>query len=145
MRAPAPKATRIGADRGPMPGRAMGDVMPTYEYECDACGHTFERFQSITARPVRTCPACGKRQVRRLIGTGAGVLFRGSGFYQTDYRSSSYRKAAEADKPKGDGGGTGPASGGGSGVAKGGSGGESGGESGGASSGGGEGSTASKD
>ncbi|HAU38407.1 MAG TPA: FmdB family transcriptional regulator [Phycisphaerales bacterium] len=73
--------------------------MPTYDYQCDACGHTFEKFQSITAKPVRKCPACGKLKVRRLIGIGAGVIFRGSGFYQTDYRSDSYRKAAEKDKP----------------------------------------------
>ena len=72
--------------------------MPTYDYECDACGHKFEKFQSITARPVRACPACGKRKVRRLIGMGAGVIFKGSGFYQTDYRSESYKKAAEKDK-----------------------------------------------
>ena len=73
--------------------------MPTYDYECGACGHRFEMFQQITARPVRTCPKCRKRRVRRLIGTGAGVIFKGSGFYQTDYRSDSYRKAAEKEKP----------------------------------------------
>ena len=73
--------------------------MPTYDYECDACGHTFEKFQSMTARPIRTCPKCQRRKVRRLIGTGAGVIFRGSGFYATDYRSESYKKAAEKDKP----------------------------------------------
>ena len=73
--------------------------MPTYDYECDACGHTFEKFQPITARAIRKCPECGKRKVRRLIGAGAGVIFKGSGFYQTDYRSASYRKAAEKDKP----------------------------------------------
>lgn len=71
--------------------------MPTYDYECDACGHAFEKFQSMTASPIRKCPECGKRKVRRLIGTGAGVIFKGSGFYQTDYRSDSYRKAAEKD------------------------------------------------
>ncbi len=73
--------------------------MPTYEYRCEACGHEFEKFQSITAEPVRECPRCGKRRVRRLIGAGAGILFKGSGFYQTDYRSDSYRKAAEKEKP----------------------------------------------
>ena len=73
--------------------------MPTYEYECDACGERFEKFQSMSAALVRTCPACGKRKVRRLIGAGAGILFKGSGFYQTDYRSESYKKAAEKDKP----------------------------------------------
>ena len=73
--------------------------MPTYDYECSACGHQFEKFQPITAAPIRKCPLCGKRKVRRLIGTGGGVIFKGSGFYQTDYRSESYRKAAEKDKP----------------------------------------------
>ncbi len=75
--------------------------MPTYDYECEACGHAFEKFQSITASPVRTCPECGKRKVRRLIGTGAGIIFKGSGFYQTDYRSESYKKAAEKEKGAG--------------------------------------------
>ncbi|MCJ7543118.1 MAG: zinc ribbon domain-containing protein [Phycisphaerae bacterium] len=73
--------------------------MPTYEYQCQACGKRFERFQPITAAPIRRCPACGRNKVRRLIGPGAGVLFKGSGFYQTDYRSDAYRKAAEKDKP----------------------------------------------
>ena len=72
--------------------------MPTYDYECGACGHTFEQFQPITARAIRKCPECGRRKVRRLIGTGAGVIFKGSGFYQTDYRSEAYKKAAEKDK-----------------------------------------------
>ncbi|MFW6155366.1 MAG: FmdB family zinc ribbon protein [Planctomycetota bacterium] len=71
--------------------------MPTYEYVCDACGHRFERFQSITAPAARKCPECGKMKLRRLIGNGAGIIFRGSGFYQTDYRSSSYNKAASAE------------------------------------------------
>jgi putative FmdB family regulatory protein len=73
--------------------------MPTYEYECDACGATFERFHSMTAKPIRTCPTCGKRKVRRLIGMGAGLIFKGSGFYATDYRSESYKNAAKADSP----------------------------------------------
>ena len=73
--------------------------MPTYEDQCSACDHSFELFQSIKARSVRKCPQCGKLKVRRLIGIGAGVIFKGSGFYQTDYRSESYRKAAEKDKP----------------------------------------------
>jgi putative FmdB family regulatory protein len=73
--------------------------MPTYEYECDACGHKFEKFQSIKAAPIRKCPECGKSKVRRLIGTGAGLLFKGSGFYITDYRPESYNKAAKADAP----------------------------------------------
>jgi putative FmdB family regulatory protein len=73
--------------------------MPTYEYKCDACGHTFEKFQSITAAPIKKCPQCGKSKVRRLIGTGAGLLFKGSGFYITDYRPDSYNNAAKADAP----------------------------------------------
>jgi putative FmdB family regulatory protein len=72
--------------------------MPTYEYACEDCGHEFEQFQSITARPLRKCPVCGARKLRRLIGSGGGVIFKGSGFYQTDYRSESYKKAAEAEK-----------------------------------------------
>jgi putative FmdB family regulatory protein len=72
--------------------------MPTYEYQCPACGHEFEKFQSITANPIRKCPRCGKSRVKRLIGTGAGIIFRGNGFYQTDYRSESYRKGAEKDQ-----------------------------------------------
>jgi putative FmdB family regulatory protein len=71
--------------------------MPTYEYECRSCGHTFEAFQSIKDRPLRRCPACGKG-VKRLIGTGAGIIFRGSGFYETDYRSEDYRKKAESER-----------------------------------------------
>jgi putative FmdB family regulatory protein len=74
--------------------------MPTYEYVCDACGHAYERFQSITASPDRACPKCGRRKVRRKIGIGAGVLFKGAGFYETDYRSDGYAKAAEADRTK---------------------------------------------
>ncbi len=81
--------------------------MPTYDYECDACGHTFELFQSITEPVKKKCPKCGKSKLRRLFGTGAAIVFKGSGFYQTDYRSDSYKKAAEKDKPasesKGDG------------------------------------------
>jgi putative FmdB family regulatory protein len=72
--------------------------MPTYEYRCDACAHAFERFQSITEDPVRTCPECGKRQVRRLISGGSGVIFKGSGFYETDYRSESYKQGAKAEQ-----------------------------------------------
>lgn len=80
--------------------------MPTYEYRCDACQHQFDLFQSIKDRPKRKCPKCGKNALQRLIGTGAAVLFKGSGFYQTDYRSDSYKKAVEADKPKSDASGT---------------------------------------
>ena len=71
--------------------------MPTYEYRCAACEHEFEEFQSITAAPLKKCPACRKAKLQRLIGTGAGVIFKGSGFYETDYRSDSYKKAAEKD------------------------------------------------
>ena len=72
--------------------------MPTYDYECDACGHAFELFQSISEPVKRKCPECGKSKLRRLFGTGAAVVFKGSGFYQTDYRSDSYKKGAKADK-----------------------------------------------
>ena len=71
--------------------------MPTYEYKCNACGHDFEEFQSMTAAPLKKCPKCGKSKLERLIGTGAALIFKGSGFYQTDYRSESYKKAKEAD------------------------------------------------
>jgi putative FmdB family regulatory protein len=71
--------------------------MPTYDYVCSACGHQFELFQSMTDPVKRKCPACGKPKLDRLIGTGAGVIFKGGGFYETDYRSDSYKKAAEAD------------------------------------------------
>ena len=76
--------------------------MPTYEYICENCGYEFEEFQSITAKPLRTCPECGKKKLKRLIGTGAGIIFKGSGFYQTDYRSESYKKAAESEKKSSD-------------------------------------------
>ncbi|MCK4340898.1 MAG: zinc ribbon domain-containing protein [Phycisphaerae bacterium] len=72
--------------------------MPTYDYHCQECGHKFEHFQSITAKLLRKCPECGKRTLQRLIGTGGGIIFKGSGFYQTDYRSESYKKAAEDEK-----------------------------------------------
>lgn len=71
--------------------------MPTYDYRCDACGHAFELFQSMAESPKRTCPACKKSALRRLIGAGAAIVFKGSGFYQTDYRSESYKQAAKAD------------------------------------------------
>ena len=72
--------------------------MPTYDYVCKACDHRWELYQSIKANPVRKCPECGKLKAKREIGTGAGVIFKGSGFYQTDYRSSAYKKAAAADQ-----------------------------------------------
>jgi len=71
--------------------------MPTYDYECESCGHQFEQFQSITARPTKKCPECGKMKLQRLIGAGAGIIFKGSGFYQTDYRSDSYKEAKKND------------------------------------------------
>jgi putative FmdB family regulatory protein len=75
--------------------------MPTYDYRCNACQHEFEEFQSMSAKPLRKCPECGKLKLERLIGTGAGVIFKGSGFYETDYRSESYKKAAKADSDGG--------------------------------------------
>ncbi len=77
--------------------------MPTYDYLCDACGHKFELFQSINDPLQRKCPACKKLKLRRLFGTGAAVMFKGSGFYTTDYRSESYKKAASADASNGEG------------------------------------------
>lgn len=68
--------------------------MPTYDYECLKCGHTFEKFQSMTEERLKTCPEC-KGRVNRLFGTGAGIIFKGAGFYETDYRSSSYQKGAQ--------------------------------------------------
>jgi len=72
--------------------------MPTYDYVCDACDHQFELFQSITENAKRKCPECGRAKLRRLIGPGAAIVFKGSGFYCTDYRSDSYRKSASAEK-----------------------------------------------
>lgn len=71
--------------------------MPTYEYQCEECDHRFEAFQSITAEPLSECPMCSGN-VRRLISSGAGFFFKGSGFYTTDYRSEGYKKAEKADK-----------------------------------------------
>lgn len=80
--------------------------MPTYDYECDACQHKFEEFQSMKDEPLKVCPKCKKKKLRRLFGTGAAILFKGSGFYETDYRSQSYQNAAkkdqEASKPASD-------------------------------------------
>lgn len=73
--------------------------MPTYEYECEKCGHTFEAFQRITESALKDCPEC-QGSLRRLISKGGGLIFKGSGFYKTDYRSESYKKGAEAERPK---------------------------------------------
>ena len=73
--------------------------MPTYDYLCDACQHAFELLQSIKAEPVKKCPKCGKLKLRRLFSTGGGILFKGSGFYQTDYRSKSYQEGAKKETP----------------------------------------------
>jgi putative FmdB family regulatory protein len=73
--------------------------MPTYEYKCKACSHRVEYFQSITERPKRKCPRCMASKLERLIGSGAAILFKGSGFYQTDYRSDSYRQGEKSEKP----------------------------------------------
>ncbi|QDT67705.1 Zinc ribbon domain protein [Planctomycetes bacterium MalM25] len=72
--------------------------MPTYDYQCDACNHEFELFQQISDPVKKKCPECGKLKLRRLFGTGAAVVFKGSGFYETDYRSESYKKGAESAK-----------------------------------------------
>lgn len=85
-------------------GRGIGacghaeTTMPTYEYQCTSCKHTFEQFQSMKDAALKKCPACGKPKLERLIGTGGAIIFKGGGFYQTDYRSDAYKKSAEADK-----------------------------------------------
>ena len=61
--------------------------MPTYDYRCEDCGHQFAKYHSIKADPIKICPECEKDTVKRMIGTGAGVIFKGSGFYQTDYKN----------------------------------------------------------
>ena len=72
--------------------------MPTYDYVCDACQHQFEHFQSMKDDALTKCPECKKKKLRRLIGAGAAIVFKGSGFYQTDYRSDSYKKSADAER-----------------------------------------------
>lgn len=72
--------------------------MPTYDYLCEACSHEFELFQQMSAPVETVCPECGKESLRRLVGTGGGILFKGSGFYETDYRSAAYKKAADSEK-----------------------------------------------
>jgi putative FmdB family regulatory protein len=74
--------------------------MPTYEYKCDKCGHQFEQMQGITSKPLRKCPKCGKPALKRLIGTGAALIFKGSGFYATDYRSENYKESVKREKPE---------------------------------------------
>jgi putative FmdB family regulatory protein len=71
--------------------------MPTYQYVCDGCDHTFDEFQYFSEEPLKKCPACKKNKLRRAFGTGAAVLFKGSGFYETDYRSESYKSGAKAE------------------------------------------------
>ena len=74
--------------------------MPTYDYQCDACGHALEIFQGINDPVKKKCPECGKSKLKRQFGTGAAIVFKGSGFYQTDYRSDSYKKGQKADSKK---------------------------------------------
>jgi putative FmdB family regulatory protein len=74
--------------------------MPTYAYKCDACEHEFDEFQKMSDDPLTKCPKCKKNKLRRLISAGAALLFKGSGFYETDYRSESYKSAAKADADK---------------------------------------------
>lgn len=76
--------------------------MPTYEYQCKACENKWDEFQSIKAEPTKKCPKCKKGKAERIISAGGGILFKGSGFYQTDYRSESYKKGAEAAKKASD-------------------------------------------
>jgi putative FmdB family regulatory protein len=72
--------------------------MPTYDYRCDGCGHQFEEMQSFTADPLKKCPKCTEDKLRRLFGTGAAILFKGGGFYETDYkRGETYKKAEQAE------------------------------------------------
>ena len=71
--------------------------MPTYEYECQNCNHLFEEFQSMTAKPLKKCPECGGK-VKRLIGTGAGIIFKGSGFYETDYKRKNSVQTSQTEK-----------------------------------------------
>jgi putative FmdB family regulatory protein len=84
----------------------LSPAMPTYEYQCEKCGKSFEAFQSMRDEPFRECPKAlcrekkwGHGRVKRLLGTGAGLIFKGSGFYTTDYRSNSYKEAAKKEAP----------------------------------------------
>ena len=76
--------------------------MPTYEYECSACGHAFEALQTMVEPKLTKCPECKKNKLARLIGSGSGVIFKGTGFYQTDYKKSS-ASPSSCEKPKSDG------------------------------------------
>lgn len=78
--------------------------MPTYEYHCDACGNHFDEFQGINEPTLKKCPKCKKQKLRRIFGAGAAIIFKGSGFYETDYRSDAYKSAAKADKEPSSGG-----------------------------------------
>ena len=80
--------------------------MPTYDYECTSCGKRFDLFQSITERPKKKCIHCSKLTAKRLIGSGAAIIFKGSGFYQTDYRSANYKKRAKEEAKANGGGGS---------------------------------------
>ena len=70
--------------------------MPTYDYRCEACGHAFEHFQSMSSRRLRTCPVCKEKKLVRLVGAGAGLIFKGSGFYETDYKRGASPKPSES-------------------------------------------------
>ena len=71
--------------------------MPTYEYECGKCGHRMEHFQSMTEKPLKKCPKCAKSSLQRLIGSGSGVIFKGSGFYETDYKRAGSKKESSGE------------------------------------------------
>jgi putative FmdB family regulatory protein len=94
------RGTGFKLDFPPARGLSLLAAMPTYEYRCKKCSHRFEVFQSIKDAPKKTCPKC-KGRVERLIGAGAGLLFKGSGFYITDYRSESYKSAAKSESSAG--------------------------------------------
>lgn len=78
--------------------KEQGKIMPTYEYHCQACKHQFDELQSFSDPELKKCPKCGKKKLKRAFGVGAAVLFKGSGFYQTDYRSQSYQSSAQAEQ-----------------------------------------------
>jgi len=89
----------FNAVQGSLPAPFLPNTtMPTYEYRCNSCTHQFEEFQSIKASPLVKCPKCEKNKLVRLISGGAAIVFKGSGFYQTDYRSESYKKGAKESK-----------------------------------------------